>query len=79
MLLRETAEAYCEKHTEHRHAVNRMQSFVMLKQVVHMEPFGFKTPHHKGVRGSGCKGPRSFYLNRRWELVNSVPLRPFNA
>jgi hypothetical protein len=36
MLFRETVAVYCENHTEHTHTVGRMQSFSMLKQVVHI-------------------------------------------
>jgi hypothetical protein len=37
MLCRETVAVYCENHTEHQiHSVGRMQSFSVLKQMVHV-------------------------------------------
>jgi hypothetical protein len=47
MLFRETSDVYCENHMKHTiHCVGRMQSFSMLKQVVHTESFDFKGLKH---------------------------------
>jgi hypothetical protein len=39
MLFRGTNDVYCESRTN---SVGKMQSFCMLKQLVHIEPLGFK-------------------------------------
>jgi hypothetical protein len=41
MLFGETVAVYCENHTEHMHSVGRIQSFDMLKHVVHTVTTGF--------------------------------------
>jgi hypothetical protein len=40
MLFWETVAVYCENHTEHTDRVGRMQSFGMLKRVVHIMTTG---------------------------------------
>jgi hypothetical protein len=36
MLFREIIAVYCDNHMKRTHSVGRMQSFSVLKQVVHM-------------------------------------------
>jgi hypothetical protein len=43
MLLYETVAVYCENHTEHTNSIRgRIQSFSMLKKVVHIVTIGLE-------------------------------------
>jgi hypothetical protein len=42
MLFREKISACCEDHTKHVHSVDRLRSFSVLKQLVHIQSLGFK-------------------------------------
>jgi hypothetical protein len=39
MLFRETIAAYCENDMKKKYSVDRMESFIILKQVIHIETY----------------------------------------